>query len=868
KTQNVATNTFDRLPHDIIPDAYHVEIHLFFDNFTFHSKTNISFKIDQPTKYIILNALYLDNLTASIVGPISESNLPISQPRYDVIRITPFVDLVVGDYVLSLECDGYVSDDLLGLYRSKYAVSDTVYPYLFTTKFESSSARRVFPCWDEPQFKSKFTIVLIGPYSQNYYCNMPMQSKIVNPNDNNEVIVTFQETPLMSTYLIAFVIGELSIIEQEDAFHTLHRVIVPKGSVNNGSFALKVGIDSINMLSIYFRYFFVLPKLDMLAVRDFQSGAMEHWGLVTYRESRLLPDENSPLESQIGVITTICHENAHMWFGDLVTMRWWNDLWLNEGFASWVEILCTDSLHPEYDMWSRFLYDDVRSAMLLDWMKTTHPVVVNVDNTDNIRVIYNAISYRKGSSILRMLNNYVTPPIFQKALQNYISKYAYQNTITSQLWDEVTLVSESDINAFIYPWISRPGFPFVQVVTVEHFENGINITLTQKRLFADGTSTDEFGTIWNIPIDINCASSPLNSKWSLLMNSVTQTFELPKAQNETWLKLNFQKYGFFVTMYTDEMLNNLIPPAKNKILNNLDRFDIVNDLYMLASAGHVKMSRYMDFARIFDNDTDYTLWMGIGNNIQNLGMLIEYMSDSVTIHAYGEILFKTLYDLIGIDEQPGEAPIVKSLRALALRNAGLYGYLVAENWAFTMFKNALTNTNFRADLREPVFIINANKRGGVAYAQLKQFYLNAASADEQRMALVAMGYTLDTTSMEDIMNMICYTGEISLQDIFYPFRIMGIHKAARDFAWMYTKANIKQIISVIPIQHLTGDFIQPLFSGFATESIIPEMESLFTANNISLSHGEIEQTFDQIRVNSATVQRSRDDVLEYLKRPM
>lgn len=865
QTVNFEQATYERLPTDIYPKTYDIEVQPFFENYTFHTRVNITFEIFDSVQYIILNAYMLENLTASIEGPLTQSDIPISWPRIDVIRLTPLTFLSKGNYTLSMECDGFVTDDLLGLYRSRYAADDTIYPYLFTTKLESSSARRVFPCWDEPQFKARFTITLIGPESQQYDCNMPIATLRSYSNLTNVVAVTFEQTPPMSTYLIAFVIGELSTLEKVDEMDTIQRIIVPKGSVGTGEFALDASIGSMKLLSVYFKRFYPLPKLDLVAVRDFQSGAMEHWGMVTYRESRLLPGLSSPFKSRVQVVETVCHENAHMWFGDLVTMRWWSDLWLNEGFASWIMNLCVDGLHPEYKPWNRFLYSQIRAAMILDSKAASNPVIVSVENTDTIRAIYNDISYRKGSSIIRMLNNYVSAPLFQLALQNYIDTYAYGNTITAQLWEQVSLVTGLDISNLMYVWTSKPGFPYVQITSMMADGMDSLLSLSQKRFFADGTSTDANNTVWNIPIAINCASSPTNAKWSLLMNQTTQTFRLPGAQAETWIKLNYQKSSFFITEYTTEMLNSLRLPTSNKALDSLDRFDLEFDLYMLSCAGHVKMSQYLDFVHLYQSDDDTFVWDDIAANIRRIGMLVEYMSDTVTINRYGSTVFGALYEFLGIDPTPNDTPMTSSHRALALQYAALYDYQPAVDRAIALLSQALTDNNFNPDLREPVFIVNVKKGGLSIYQRLKQYYLNSKSTDDQRIALTAMGYTPQLTEMDDIFHMIFQTGEIRMQDIFYPLGSIGLTKQGREHAWEYAKLNINQILQTLTTDYFLDNFLQPLFSDFADIAMINEMQTFFEANSIALTHAVIQQLFEQIRINSAIVERSRTDVLEYLQ---
>ena len=323
-------------------------------------------------------------------------------------------------------------------YRSRYKDSQGTERYLAATQFESTDARRAFPCWDEPECKATFDVTLVIPEELTAISNMPVISQ--TPVDQGRSSVSFDTTPVMSTYLLAFIVGDISCIQQESKSGTLMRVWTTKGKEEQGRFALETSLELLDFYNEYFGIPFPLPKLDHIALPDFAAGAMENWGAITYREVALLvdPDNSSAGTRQI-VAAIISHEMAHMWFGDLVTMKWWNDLWLNESFASWMGDKAVDAIHPEWDMWTQFLTADTASAFSLDGLTNSHPIEQEVNNPAEIGQLFDAISYSKGGSVLRMLEDYIGAKDFRTGISAYLNKHSYANAETSDLWNALGL---------------------------------------------------------------------------------------------------------------------------------------------------------------------------------------------------------------------------------------------------------------------------------------------------------------------------------------------------------------------------------------------------------------------------------------------
>lgn len=365
-------------------------------------------QIVSSTDKIVLNALDIA-FNSVVLGKSDGKQITAKETNVSVENETAELvfpeALSAGDYKLHLKFTGEINDKMKGMYRSKYISESGEERYVAVTQFEATDARRCFPCWDEPAIKATFDISLIVPPNLVALSNMPVKS-------TKEVAslsqVDFERTPVMSTYLVAVVVGEYDYVEDRSSDGVLVRVYTPKGKKEQGLFALEVASKVLPYYKDYFNIAYPLPKIDLIAIADFSAGAMENWGLVTYRETCLLVDpENTSAARKQFIALVVGHELAHQWFGNLVTMEWWTHLWLNEGYASFVEFLCVNHLFPQYDIWTQFVTDMYIRALELDCLKSSHPIEVPVGHPSEIDEIFDDISYDKGASVIRMLHHYI-----------------------------------------------------------------------------------------------------------------------------------------------------------------------------------------------------------------------------------------------------------------------------------------------------------------------------------------------------------------------------------------------------------------------------------------------------------------------------
>nr|KAF6296479.1 aminopeptidase puromycin sensitive [Myotis myotis] len=480
---------FERLPADVSPINYSLCLKPDLLDFTFEGKLEAAAQVRQATNQIVMNCADIDIITASYV-PEGDEEIHATGFNYqnedEKVTLSFPSTLQPGTGTLKIDFVGELNDKMKGFYRSKYTTPSGEVRYAAVTQFEATDARRAFPCWDEPAIKATFDISLVVPKDRVALSNMNVIDRKPYPDDENVVEVKFARTPVMSTYLVAFVVGEYDFVETRSKDGVCVRVYTPVGKAEQGKFALEVAAKTLPFYKDYFNVPYPLPKIDLIAIADFAAGAMENWGLVTYRETALLIDsKNSCSSSRQWVALVVGHELAHQWFGNLVTMEWWTHLWLNEGFASWIEYLCVDHCFPEYDIWTQFVSADYTRAQELDALDNSHPIEVSVGHPSEVDEIFDAISYSKGASVIRMLHDYIGDTDFKKGMNMYLTKFQQKNAATEDLWECLEGASGKPIAAVMNTWTKQMGFPLIYV-EAEQVENDRLLKLSQRKFCASG----------------------------------------------------------------------------------------------------------------------------------------------------------------------------------------------------------------------------------------------------------------------------------------------------------------------------------------------------------------------------------------------
>ncbi len=538
---------------------------------------------------------------------------------YDEVRLHSSQILHGGQYTVRMEFTGVITRHMNGVYPCFFD-SGGIEKKLIATQFESHYAREVFPCIDEPEAKAVFELSLTHPAKETVISNTPIaRQEEVTSNElwvapktkkltiQNSLLKThFEPTPHMSTYLVAFVFGELKYKQAKTKDGVIVRTYATPDNVELTKFALEIAVKCLDFYNEYFGIDYPLEKCDLIALPDFASGAMENWGCITFREQAMLVDPiNSTLATKQYVALVVAHELTHQWFGNLVTMRWWTDLWLNEGFASWMEYLAIDHLFPDWRLWTQFAVDEQQQALKLDALENTHPVEVQVHHPDEIRTIFDAISYSKGASVIHMLHDYMGPSAFRDGLRHYLQTHKYKNTDTVDLWTSLEAISGKPVKEFMHTWTSQPGFPTLSV-NVDDKE----VRIEQSRFFANPMHKKTDHSLWPVPL--------LGNQDHILTSSST-SLEIANYQE---FKLNHGQSGFYRVTYNASHVIRLGQLIKKGRLEPLDRLGILTDLFETAKAGKSDTAETLSFLKNFAHENNYAVWDTIASLIGSIRLVM------------------------------------------------------------------------------------------------------------------------------------------------------------------------------------------------------------------------------------------------------
>ena len=505
---------------------------------------------------------------------------------------------------ITLTFTGYLNEKMAGFYRSSYKDKDGSTKYIATTQMEPTDARRAFPCFDEPALKAEYTITLIADKDHTCLSNMDqasekeVDSKITG---GKRKAVTFNKTPLMSTYLLAFIVGKLNVIESNDFRVPVRVFATPASDIEHGRFSLDLAAKTLDFYEKTFDSKFPLPKMDMVAIPDFSAGAMENWGLVTYRVVDVLFDEmTSGASTKQRVAEVVQHELAHQWFGNLVTMDFWDGLWLNEGFATWMSWFSCNKFYPEWKVWQGYVTDTLQGALSLDSLRSSHPIEVPVKRADEINQIFDAISYSKGSCVLRMISKYLGEDTFMEGIRRYLKKHAYGNTQTRDLWAALSDASGKPVEKVMDIWTKNIGYP---VVTVTEDEGSSSINVKQNRFLRTGdVKPEEDKTLFPVFLGLRTKDGVDED---LTLSQREQTFKVPGLD---FFKLNADHSGIYRTSYTPERLTKLGKAAKEGLLTVEDRAGMIADAGALAASGYQKTSGILSLLKSFSDETEFIVW--------------------------------------------------------------------------------------------------------------------------------------------------------------------------------------------------------------------------------------------------------------------
>ena len=635
-----------KLPKEVVPIKYSVRFVPNIDNFTFTGSETVELSVHSPVRQLVLNALELKVIEASIDGKaLPQSAMKIDE-KNELFTLALPSQLAAGSHTLALTFSGKINQQGQGLFYMRYQEQGTSAKKIaLGTQFEATDARRLFPCWDEPSFRARFQLTAVVPENWLAVSNMPIESE-KKVSDGKEI--RFAATPSMSSYLNVFVAGELDLIESRSG-PTQIRVITTKGKAELGRYALEATAQILKYYNDYFGVPYPLPKLDQVALPGGFGGAMENWGGITYYESALLFDpKNSSAETKQDIYEVLAHEMAHQWFGDLVTMAWWDNLWLNEGFASWMGTKCTAHFNRQWEVWLRrnLPRDPTRrvgiakeQAMEGDARSTTHPIQQPIATEAEASSAFDDITYKKGQSFLRMLESFLGEDVFRDGIRRYIAAHKYSNSTTADLWNALLESSGKPIAEIAAGWTEQPGFPLVKVKR----EQGGKFSLMQERFTVNFKNAPPLE--WKIPLTYSVIGE---APGTLLMTGKIDS--LQKLQANRALKLNVNGAGNYRVEYDEPSWSLLLQTLPE--LGVEDRVNLLSDAWALVQADRAPISLYFGLVEKLPSSTELAEREQIINVLDFINRLLISRPEREEFQAYARSILRPTFDALGWIRKP------------------------------------------------------------------------------------------------------------------------------------------------------------------------------------------------------------------------
>ncbi|EES04750.1 hypothetical protein BDA96_04G100900 [Sorghum bicolor] len=845
-----------RLPHFATPRRYDLRLTPDLAACAFAGSVSVSLGVTAPTRFLVLNAAELDVAPAGVsfapqgsdqvLQPLEVTN--VSEDEILIIRFSEVLPL--GEGTLTIAFQGTLNDKMHGFYRSVYELNGEK-KNMAVTQFEPADARRCFPCWDEPAFKAVFKITLEVPSETIALSNMPATEEKINGPTK---IVYFQESPIMSTYLVAVIVGIFDYVEDFTTDGTRVRVYTQVGKSAQGKFALEVALKTLVLFKEYFAVPYPLPKMDMIAIPDFAAGAMENYGLVTYRETALLFDEkHSAAANKQRVAVVVAHELAHQWFGNLVTMEWWTHLWLNEGFATWVSYLAADQFFPEWNVWTQFL-EESTTGFKLDALAGSHPIEVDINHVDEIDEIFDAISYRKGASVIRMLQSYLGAEVFQKSLAAYIKRFAYSNAKTEDLWAALEEGSGEPVRTLMHSWTKQQGYPVVSVKVKDG-----KVQLEQTQFLSSGSTGDGQ---WVVPVTLCCCAYSRQEKF--LFHGKQEDFDLSglgltecQKKCSFWIKLNVNQTSFYRVSYDDELASRLRYAIETNKLSAADRYGVLDDAYALCMAGKQKLVSLLQLISVYKDETEYTVLAQVITTSLHIAEMMAVAAPEELVN-----LKKFLIDFLepfalklGWDAKSSEGHLNALLRGTLLTALAELGHETTINEAvrrFNVFLEDRETPLLPPDVRKAAYVAlmqTVSKSNKTGYESLLKIYRETDLSQEKVRVLGSLASSPDPDVVREALDFIL-SPEVRNQDAIFLLR--GVSSGAHEVAWQWLKDNWDYILGAYSGTLLTY-FVNITVSPLATDEHGDEAEEFFKSRTKPNIARTVKQSIERVRINAQWV---------------
>ncbi|KAK4880997.1 hypothetical protein RN001_004316 [Aquatica leii] len=875
-----------RLPQSVFPDFYDLKLIPFLQegNFTFHGQVDIKINVTEKVNNITLHADELVINEASIILHDKENKtIPVlkvgndSDRQFLVIYLTKELDPET-QYNLHIEFTGILNDVMQGFYRSSYLVEQKV-RWIAATQFQATDARKAFPCFDEPAMKAKFKLSLARPKNMSTISNMRIISSEAVKEVEDYEWDYYEESVPMSTYLVAFVVSD---------FVSLHNgnfsVWVRKDAQAQAKYSLDAGPKILKYFEDFFQIKFPLPKLDMIALPDFAAGAMENWGLVTYRETAMLYEEGVSSRSSLQRVTSvIAHELAHQWFGNLVTPKWWTDLWLNEGFASYMEYVGTNAVEPSWKVMDQFVVHELQNVLELDVLKSSHPVSIQVNNPVEINDIFDRISYAKGATIIRMMDYFLSTKIFKQGLTSYLNNRTYSSAEQDDLWAALTeeahkhnvLNTNLTVKQIMDTWTLQTGFP---LVTVTRSYNKNSVSFKQEKFTLQREEHNASQVLWWIPITyISSNNKHINSTW-MSVDSNVQLHNITLSDAD-WLLVNVDQRGYYRVNYDPKNWQLLIKQLLNTngytTFSTTNRAQMIDDSLNLAAAGYLDYEIALNLTTYLVHEKDCIPWMSAFESLDYVQEMMVKSADFDKYKFYMTSLIKNIYAHVGFEDSPNNTQLTIYNRMEVLWRACYLGNIdciknaVAYFYNWKSAPNADTYNPISPNLKNIIYCVAIRAGGQEEWDFAWQRYLASNVGSEKDIIMSALGCSRETWILSRYLYWAVTDGSgIRKQDSPRVFSSVSSNIIGQDLVYRFFKNNwglLKQHLGSSLM--LLNAVVKTCISHINTEKDLQDFKIFLAAHSEELSvvSKTIEQSLEQIEANVRWMNNHYAKVVEWLK---
>lgn len=842
-----------RLSRNITPISYYLKIQPNMADFTFTGSEIINLTISKSTKQLVLHAVDLNIHSARIVSGSLSQELKVSyQPKDETVTLL-LPKSISGKIRIYLEFTGVIGEHLRGFYKSKYTHKQQE-KFLATTQFEATDARRAFPCFDEPSHKAKFTLEVIVPNKLSVVSNT-VEEKVL-PHKPGYKVVRFSPTPKMSSYLLAFIIGELEHISVKSKRGVKIRIHTTPGKKNQAKFAADFTKQALDYLENYFGIPYPLPVLDLLAIPDFAAGAMENWGAITFRETLLLVDnQHSSISQKQRVAEVIAHELVHQWFGNLVTMEWWTHLWLNESFATYMAYNTVDAIYPEWNFWTKFVLEEQSFALQQDSLHATHPIEVPVKHPDEIAEIFDAISYAKGASVLRMLSNYVGSEHFRVGLSHYLKKHSYKNTSSVHLWEAFEKISGKPIRKLMKAWTTESGFPMIKASLLN---NKLILQQSEFKQLDNGVARTK---LWPIPLRLQTGENQVSE--SVLVTKKQHVLETPDFSK--YFNLDYDDSTLTIIAYDMPLLARLLPLLRSKQLNILDRLALVRDGFLLAKNGTWPTEVYLEILNHLDQEDSYVVWAETAKNLAQLKKSFYGTKSVELLQSFQQKLFSQILKRsnIGFLPKPKESNQQALLRGLAFLEAGLTDYKLAIQHAKQLFVQSKKRKSVDPNLKTAMYALMAKNGSKKDFAELLHLYKSTQIPAQQQQLLQGLILGVTEKDAQQLLDF-TYSDAVRDQDRIFAIALCLSNPVSKSLAWQYLVQNWATIEKKFAGSKLIGQILSGANS-FNSNQELRNFNEFLRGKKLPSAKQAIAQTREKIKINIKWQKRDSAEVYRWLK---